>query len=47
MTSSFGPDAELRCVNWFELLHMPQVYFDIGPQNRHKIYMRFPFDIDY
>ena len=27
MTSSFGPDAELRCVNWFKLLHMPQSLF--------------------
>ena len=27
MTSLFGPDAELRCVNWFNLLHMPQSLF--------------------
>ena len=27
MTLSFDPEAELRCVNWFELLHMPQSLF--------------------
>ena len=27
MTSSFGPDAELRWVNFFKLLHMPQTLF--------------------
>ena len=27
MTSSFGPDAELRWVNLFKLLHMPQTLF--------------------
>ena len=44
MTSSFGPDAELRCVNWFKLLHMPQSLFDIGhqksSQNLHEIPIR-------
>ena len=44
MTSSLVPDAELRCVNWFILLHMPQVYFDIGhqksSQNLHEIPIR-------
>ena len=27
MTSSFGSNAELRCVNWFKLLHMAQSLF--------------------
>ena len=31
-------------MNWFKLLHMPQSSFT---ENRHKIYTRFPFDIDY
>ena len=42
MTSSFGPDTELRCVNWFKFLHTyvcPKVYFDIGdPRDSHSTY---------
>ena len=34
MTPSFGPDAELRWVNWFKLLHSYALKFfcDIGDQ---------------
>ena len=48
MTASFGPDVELRWVNGLNcyMYICPKVYFDIGHQNRHKINMRFPFEID-
>ena len=41
MTSSFGPDTDLRCVNWFKLLHMPQNLFWYRSQ---KIVTKFTRD---
>ena len=45
MTSSFGADNELGCVNWFKFLHTyicPKVYFDIGDQKLSQSLLEIP-----